>query len=420
MTFQQQTFNNALPTVAFAGFVGGDASASAHTASYLYGRRNVPALYNSPGSYELGKRILALLQSRFWDGLHAGASLDPDAFARTTPTLSGPKFVATFSGTQSPTTGEPARILLEHCRNRPIDTAAQGRVTSPYAVTVVDLHHVPASEVHPTLKAAAPFLPILASIGASAGCALVGDWHVFSMIALGMFCNAATSTVLRASDLTFSHPTSAPGAPAGDGFLEAGNEIVVLKGSEDAVNAITRGRFSVRFSDEQSLRRLSTCATLCTLQGLAHLLVVPHGTVLGQLFFLLSLAVAWLYNSSVASVEKNAKAQVVMEDLLQAPSMKRYSLGTRTAMAVFLVQVLKPADVEEQLAALIPNKTRVWTAWRQIVARRLAEGKPIFDSSLPAPTEAAAFTKEESTLMRTLLGDAQAAVNVYASARAHM
>ncbi|KAI0362784.1 hypothetical protein OH77DRAFT_85709 [Trametes cingulata] len=351
MAFQQHTINNALPTVAFAGFVGGDASASAHTAAYIYGRRSVPALYNSPGSYELGRRLGALLQSRFWDGLHGGASLDPDAFCQTTPSPAGPRFVATFSGTHFPNTGEPARILLEQCRSRPIDTAAQGRVTSPYAVTIVDLHQIPAGEAHPTLKAAAPFLPILASVGASVGCALMGD-----------------------CDLTFSHPISAPGAPAGDGFLEAGNEVVVLKGAEDAVNAITRGRFSVRFHDEKSLGRLSTCATLCSLQSLAQLIVVPQGTALGQLFFLLSLAVAWLYNATMASVEKKAKSKAVMEDLLQAPSVRRYSLGTRSTMAVFLVQVLKPENVEEQLAALIPNKTRVWTAWRRIVARRLAEG----------------------------------------------
>lgn len=416
MPCQQQIMDIPLVTAAFSGFVGGDDAASAHMTSYVYGRRSVPSLYNSPGVYEVGKRLRNVVQSRSWDGLHGGISASPNALAQTTLTQGGPKFVASFSGTTMPTTGEIAQILVDHCKTQHIDGVAEGRVTTPFAVTIADLHHAPATEAHPTLKAAAPFLPILASIGASAGCAFVGDWPTLSMIVLGMVCNAATSSVLRAGDLTFTRPASTPGAPSGDGFLEAGNEIVVLKGSEGAISSVTRGHFSLRFKNDKALNRLGVAATMATLQCLAQLVVVPQGTFIGQLCFLFTVAIAFLYHSHMAAAEKKAKAKVVLEDLLETPSTRRFSLGTRAAMAVFLMQVLKPANIEEQLAALIPNNTRVWSAWRQTVARRLQEEKPSFDAGLPQ--EATSFNAEESTLMRTLLGDAQAAVNVYAAARA--
>ncbi|KAI0633967.1 hypothetical protein C8Q77DRAFT_714203 [Trametes polyzona] len=418
MNYQQLPLNTPFLTAAFSGFVGGDAAASAHAVSYLYGRRNVPSLYNSPGSYGVAKRLAAVVRSQFWDGLHGGASADPNALTQNTPSPGGPKFVASFSGTTIAQTSELAQVLVDHCKKQPVDSISQGRITTPYAVTVTDIHRPCASEVHPTLKVAAPFLPILASIGASAGCAVIGDWAILLMIVLGMICNAGTSTVLRSGDLTFTRPNSTPGAPAGDGFLEAGNEFVVLRGSDDAVSTVTRGYFSLRFKDENALGCLATAATLCTIQCLAQLLIVPQGTVLGQVLFLFSIAVAWLYHSHLASVEKEAKAKVVVEDLLDSPSMRRYNLGTRTTMAVFLMQVLKPTNIEEQLAALIPNNTRVWQAWKKTVARRLRDEKPFFGGALPA--EASDFNAEESVLMRTLLNDAQAAVNVYATTHARL
>ncbi|CDO70569.1 hypothetical protein BN946_scf184636.g1 [Trametes cinnabarina] len=416
MSFQNRATNSPILPAALAGFVGGEATASALTYSHVYGRRNVLSLYNTPGSYEVAQLLKTLVRSRFWDGQRhdeAGVSVNPDAFVQTTP-ASGPKYTAAFSGTTMETTGDVAQILKKYCGRLPMDAIAVGRVTTPYAVTIAELDHAPAGEEHPTLKTPAPFLPILASVGASAACAALGDWHIFSMIVLGMFCNGATSSVLRSGDLTFTRPATTPGAPPGDGFLENDNEIIILKGSEAAVSAVTRGRLSLRFPDEKSLKRLATCGTLSTIQSLVQLFVVPQGTFVGQLLFLFSLSVAWLYNSVLSTSEKEAKEEVVMENLLNKPTMRRYSLGTRASMAVFLMQVLKPTNVEEQLAGLVPNKTRVWSLWRQTVARRLRDEKPVFEMTLPA--EATGFSIEETTLLRTLLSDAQVAVDVYNTA----
>ncbi|KAI0781259.1 hypothetical protein BD413DRAFT_464439 [Trametes elegans] len=410
------TFNLGTPllTAAFAGFVGGDDTTSALTTSHIYGRRNVPALYNTPGTYELARRISALVRSHAWDGLHGGVSLDPDAFAQTAPNAGGPKFTATWSGTTMTSTGQVARVLADYCKTLKVDVLEGGRVTTPVAVTIADLHHTPDVEEHPTFAAPAPFLPILMSIAATAACAAIGDWYSFSMIVLGMLCNAAISTVLRSGDLTFHRPQTAAGVPPGDGYLEAGNEVVVLRGTEGAVASVTRGRFALRFKRENALGRLATCATLATVQCLVQLIVVPQGTVHGQLLFLSSIVVALLHNALLSSLEKKTKPTVVLKNILGDVSLKRYSLGTRAAMAVFLVQVLRPADVEGQLAALIPNNTRVWAVWRRTVASRLAEGKL---GAQELPEEAAGLNTQETTLLRTLLGDASTASKVYDYAR---
>ncbi|KAL7283133.1 hypothetical protein ACG7TL_002559 [Trametes sanguinea] len=420
MSFQQGATNTYVLPAALSGFIGGETTASALAYSHVYGRRNVLSLYSSPGSYEVAKLLQTLARSRFWDGQRhdeAGVSVNPDAFVQADATI-GPKYTAAFSGTAMESTGDIAQILSKYCGRLPVDAIATGRVTTPYAVTIAHLEHTPASEEHPTLKAPAPFLPILASIAASAGCAAIGDWHVFAMIVLGMFCNGATSSILRSGDLTFTRPNVTPGASAGDGYLENGNEIVVLKGSEAVVSAVTRGRLSLRFADAKSLKRLATCGSLATLQSVVQLLVVPQGTGFGQFMFLWSLVVAWLYNTVLAAREKEAKEKVVMENLLNEPTMRRYSLGTRAAMAVFLMQVLKPTNIEEQLEALVPNKTRAWALWRQTVARRLRDEKPTFNLAMPA--EASEFSTEETTLLRTLLADAQVAVDLYSTARVQM
>ena len=93
--------------------------------------------------------------------------------------------------------------------------------------------------------------------------------------------------------------------------------------------------------------------------------------------------------------------------------MERYSLGTRTAAAVFVMQELRPANIEEQLAHLLPNNTPVWKHWRSVVARELQSGKANFRAIAVPPT----FNMEEQRLLGTLLADAQSAVDAFAQSK---
>ncbi|KAI0807062.1 hypothetical protein C8Q74DRAFT_1225588 [Fomes fomentarius] len=394
--------SNTLLTSSLLGFAGGDETLHAHKVAMVEGRGRLPALYNSPGSYGAGKGYLSLSQAQVWDGLYPGVTAEPTALTSTTETTHGPKYTATFSGTVMNTTGPIAKLLMEHARSLQTHVV-EGRVTTPFSVTIE----------HPVARARAPvIIPVAVSAASAAACGVIGDWPAFALIVLGMLANGAASSFLQGGDLTFTRPASTPGVPAGDGYLESGTEMVVLKGSESAVASVTRGRFTLRFKDESALKRVGWGGKVLTFQCFAQLIFVPFGSFFGQLFFLFSMAVSWIYNAYVASQEKEASKRLVLEDLLKAPNMKRYSLGTRTTAVVFLMQVLKPNNVEEQLAALLPNNTPVWKTWRQTVARRLQEEKPTFaDAHLHS---ASTFTTEETKLLGTLFGDAQAAVDAYA------
>ncbi len=394
-------------TSALLGFVGSEEQLGAVQTSHVLARNALPSAFNAPGSYAAGKALVALGKSRVFDALHPGVSADPAALSSSSDFANGPKYTASFSGTVLSATGPVARTLLEHSRTLPIDVIG-GRVTSPSSVTVVELVDAPESEVHPTAKVHAPvMIPVAASAAAAAMCGVLGDWKIFAMIVLGMACNGVSSSALKQGDLTFTRPATTAGAPVGDGYLDAGTELVVLKGSESAVASVTRGRFTLRYRNEGSYRWITTCGTLLTAQCFIQLLIVPQGTFFGQVLFLFSMILSWLYNAHVSRQEKAAWDRLVLEDLLKAPSTKRYSLGTRTATAVFLMQLLRPDNVEEQLALLLPNNTPVWRFWRQTVARRLREEKPSF-AGVPIDST---FSADETKLLTILLGDAQTAVD---------
>ena len=124
-------------TSSLLGFAGSEQTLGAHQAAYVSGRRRVPALYNSPGTYGTGKGYAALSQALVWDGVHPGVSAEPTALTSTSEATHGPKYTATFSGTVMPTTGPIAKLLVECTRNLPIQVV-EGRVTAPISVTIVE------------------------------------------------------------------------------------------------------------------------------------------------------------------------------------------------------------------------------------------------------------------------------------------
>lgn len=400
----------ALPTIstsAFLGFVGGEDQLVALKAAHLEGGRRFLSFFNSPGSYATGRGYVTLGECQVWDSLHHGVSANPSILS-STPT--SPKFTAAFSGTNFSVTGPIAQLLLDFSRQK-LAHVVGGRLSSPFSVTVVNLDCALDTEEHPRVKIRAPvIIPVVASVASAAGCGIVGDWNSFATILLGMFCNGISSYFLQKGDLTFNRPFSAVGAPAGDGYLEAGNEIIILKGSESVVSTITRGQFSIRYNSQRAYNALNTCGTLLTMQCFAQLLLVPLGRPLGQIFFLISMSVAWLYNVFVARQAKKAWSNMVFEDLLKAPSMERYSLGTRTATAVFLAQVLKPTNIEEHLFKFLPNNTPVWKVWRQAVTRKLRGEMSSFRD-----TDLSAFDAGERRLLETLFGDAQDAIDAFST-----
>lgn len=256
------------------------------------------------------------------------------------------------------------------------------------------------------------------------------------MILLGIISNGISSLVIGSARLKLQGVNSAPTTLPGDGMLMDGDDIVLLLGKEEDVATITRGKFILEYDpwvrwrssnerkhfvrrdgnlehnsdagksqsnscpeqgatsselDEEPIKDEYTAVGLCSLllviQLLAQLLLIPQGTLFGQILFLSSFAASWGYNLYLSSIDdEHIQKHLILERLhLKKNHMRTYVFGTRTTAAVFTCLTLQPADKftheyavaekwqslgfhpEDIIRTFIPNNTPVWITWRKNV-----------------------------------------------------
>jgi len=367
-----------------AGFFGGEEAVYAMGTVHVYEGRKWLGWFNSPGSYEIGRRYGKLAKSRLWNGLFPGVNVDPAVLFELHGKV-GPKYIAAFSGTVMQQTGHCAALLAEHT-------------------------------LHPKLyRSWAPLLaaiPISASFGTCVLCFIFQDWYSFSMILLGIITSGLACFVIGSGKLTYTHPEPAKGAPRGDGMLVDGNEMVIVKGEEGAVNSVTRGRFLLKYDSEPEYWSIGMCSILLIIQFLAQLLLIPQGTLFGQLMFIISLGVSWVYNMYLCSLDgEKIQSHILLKEVLREPQLTSHSLGTRTSAVVFALLVLRPPQLKEQLDSLLPNDTKVWRRWKEEVLKRI-ESRANFGLK-EADLEVGDFEQDEGLLLQNLFNDAQSAYEGY-------
>ncbi|KAI1797070.1 hypothetical protein LXA43DRAFT_878478 [Ganoderma leucocontextum] len=436
-----------LNSLGVAGFFGGDIAVNGMaTVIFFFGRR-FGGLYNTPGSLEIARRYGQLANSRIYRGLFPGDASDPSQLFGLDG-KPGPKFLAARSGSLFEKTSHLGYLIARMARREPCEdsvwelakTRAQ-RMTTPGTVTVIDLSHLPESEpeklVHPTLPyrhyGLLALIPIITSIGACVGCALVADLWSFACILLGMIANGCACFVLGSGKLAFQHPEPAQGAPPGDGILWAGdNAVVVIRGSERAVNTLTRGRFFLQYGPcrldgrpngaaatsqayveigkQQSVKRetdngapeggkpngfwIGIASILLTTQFLAQLLLIPQATLFGQLMFVSTLAISGGYNAYLSSINREDIQTRILREILKLDEepagngqgkprkVRKFEFGTWTATSTFACLALQPdsikrlPDSSKVLNALIPNDTEVWNRWKDILREKLHSEAP--------------------------------------------
>ncbi|KIM66844.1 hypothetical protein SCLCIDRAFT_1210884 [Scleroderma citrinum Foug A] len=403
-----------LDTSAVVGVFGGEQAVSAMGTIPLYKNWKWLGWYNSPGSYEIAKRYGGLAKSRFFDGLFPGSRTDPATLFEMDGTK-GPKFEAAHSGTVIEETSHLADLFMKECHE--LDgKAIKGRQTQPVGVTIADLKHEPPTEVilkqvvsHSPIVSS---IPILVSAGTCITCAFIHDWFSGSMILLGMVVSGISCLVIGSGTFIFTHPEPAPGSPPGDGIICSEKEFVLLRGKEGAVNAITRGKFGLRFKSQPNYHDIGWCSILLMTQFLAQLLLIPQGKLLGQLMFVISIAVSWGHNMWLSSLNKEKiQRQILMNEVLRQPTLTRYIFPNRTSMVVFILLASHSAKLEKLVNDLLPNETKVWGKWKATIIERLKEGKKL--EFQPSEWEDPDFCQEERILLETLYQDAQAAYYGY-------
>lgn len=406
-----------LDTSGVAGVFGGEEAVSAMATVHVYQYRKWLGWYNSPGSYEIAKRYGRLATSKFFDGLFPGVHTDPATLFELDG-MPGPKFRAAHSGTVIDVTSQPAALLMKECSDM-TGQEVQGRRTRPIGVTIAELRYTPKHKEYPaqsrTLAPVYASVPIVVSVVTCVMCGLVNDWYSFTMILLGIIVSGISCYVIGSGTFFFTHPEPAEGSPPGDGILSSDQEIVVLRGEEGAVNSITRGGFSLRFRSEPHYEDIGWCSVLLMIQFVAQLLLIPQGTLFGQLMFVTSLGVSWAYNLWLSSINKERiQRDILMKKVLRRPQLTKYVLGTRTSTVVFVLLMLQPEDPKKMINSLLPNDTRAWRKWKDAIVSHIKDAKGFeFDRS---DWDDASFTEGDRQLLSVLFQDAQ---DAYAGFRKH-
>ncbi|KAG8219033.1 hypothetical protein J3R82DRAFT_4789 [Butyriboletus roseoflavus] len=354
-----------------AALMGGDDAVSAMATVHVYGNRRWLGWYNTPGSFQIAKRLHSFAKSASFRSI----------FSRNlSPNCKGPKFQAAYSGTVIEETGHLAALFMKGCAASE-GRVVPGRMTQPVGITIAELGPAPASEMHParssTLTTLFASVPIVVSVGTCALCALCEDWYASLLILVGIIASGVSCLVLGSAEFLFTHPEPAKGSPAGDGILSSEQDIVLLKGTESAVNSITRGRFTLRFLSEGHYNLIRWCSLLFFIQCVSQLLLIPQASLFGQIMFLTSVGVSASYNIWLSSLDKEKIHQkLLFERVLENPTLTKYTLGTRTTAVVFILLVLQLRDPTGLLNELLPNDTKVWRQWKATISELAVSPQP--------------------------------------------
>jgi hypothetical protein len=205
------------------------------------------------------------------------------------------------------------------------------------------------------------------------------------------------------------------------------NGVIILKGKEKNVNAITKGKFSLQLKGAPEYTAVGLCSLLLEVQFLLQLLLIPQGSLFGQIMFLTSVVASWAYNSFLASLDKGKLQRKLFFNTigLHQKVMLGFEASTRTSMAAFacfvlcedLPRPLKGIEPMKFLLEFLPNETPVWQKWRaQVVAQveKEEDEKSIFQ---PGNVDMSGLTSNEQTLLATLLQDANDAYEGYIKTR---
>ncbi|KAI9462699.1 hypothetical protein HD554DRAFT_2206510 [Boletus coccyginus] len=406
------TSSFSLDTSGVSGFFGGDEAISAMATVHIYRGRRWLGWYNSPGSYEIARQYGRIAKSTFFKGSFPGIRTSPAKLFEFDG-WQGPRFQAIGSGTIMDSTGHLASVLMKQCASTDGPVAIPGRDGPGVGVTIVRLKEVPPTMLEPkritTYSPLFAIFPIAASLAACISSGVYKDWISFSLILWGILSNGISCLVIGSGTLQFTHHKPAPGSPPGDGILGSRKEFALLQGEEGAVNSITAGHFSLKFPFHEEY--VGYCSILLTIQFIAQLFIIPQGTLFGQIMFISSLGVSWVYNSCLSALDKEKIQQrILLDEILKNAVLTRYTLTTRTAAVVFALCVLSPEDPSKILDAYLPNDTKVWRKWKETVLQRLRrEEKELRFHFEEKDWNLSGYTGAERELLCTLYGDAWAA-----------
>jgi len=287
---------------------------------------------------------------------------------------------------------------------------------SPTKVTIVDLKKIPTGD--DTLRpksfrnSSISIIPTITSIAACVFCASIEDWLASRMILLGMVCSGIASFILSTGKITLGGQLRpARGVPPGDGMLLSDTHIVILRGDEEDVNAVTKGKLRLKLKG--GCWTLLFCASLVSLQIALQLVIMPSASLPGQSMFLLTLLVSGTCNLYLSAKGDDVRSNALFT-LLNSPEVKTYEARSRASAAVLACLALyresrmSPKDI---LQELVPVNPRPWAAWSACLEKSIQEhsARFMYGSKLKEMLQ----DEGEEKCLKDLIDDAQAAYDQY-------
>jgi len=409
-----------------AGIFGGEEAISTVALIPLYQGRRWFGWYNAPGSLEVARHFGRLARSQFWEKIFPHTTTSPATLFAFDGQV-GPRYTAALSGTEMQT-GHLGYLAMERCKEIKKVAEIPGRTTTPAHVALIDLGNVDYDHNVPRLSRTSAFqalIPIIVSIVTCVMCALVHDWYSFSVILLGIIASGfATMTIGSGKLILKSVNNPAQGAPPGDGILVpvlCEDVVVVVKGAEPAINAITKGKFGLELDSRVPGHAIGISSLLLILEFLAQLFLIPQGMLFGQLMFVISLCVSWVYNFHVSSLRREKLQADVLIQKLGNPQIHKFLVGTRTTMAVFVALLAfhgvpnpSPNAVQKTLRCFLSNDTEVWEKW-MTKATQLVCNRSLSCLERDKGDDEGGLTGNDKNLLGALLDDARDAFNGYSS-----
>lgn len=429
----------ALNALEFIGLIGGREVISVMTMIPLYRGRRWLDWFNTPGSLDIA-RHLADFAGSF--RIRPYRNQSPAALLGLDNEI-GPQFVGAFSGLKVQT-GHVEYLMFERTKelsDRVDEISIKGRRTKPVTVILleVDPRKVDLDRPFPLLHITHTLLaliPITTSVITCLLCGFVSDWYMFSVILVGMFTSGFASMVIGSGRLMLRAPMSfmGPETPPGHGIATSvadNDTVIVVRGSGHAIDVITRGKFELRgdevndelLGDEHWQKGIRLCALFYLVECVAQLVLIPQGSLFGQIMFIFSLCVSWAYSYRLASFKKERLQAELLFNKLGEPRIQNFTVGTRTTTGVFTCLLLShgahhlasPSLYHQILSAILPNDTPVWRRWRDKVIKQLMDRNDESFPYLKLHEEDHMYNESAERLLVDLLSDAVSAFQGYLS-----
>ena len=159
-------------------------------------------------------------------------------------------------------------------------------------------------------------------------------------------------------------------------------------------------------------------------QFLAQLLLIPLGTLFGQLMFIATLVASWIYNTHISSINRdNIQTEILFSALsLKSSEIRKYQLSTWTATVTFTCFVLASVHPLDDplvfLDAMIPNNTVAWKAWKEKMETVLKDRSRLYldrETIFKFPQDLDGVDEKHRDLLEVLLRDVNDAWRAWSS-----